>query len=73
MQEVASSIPGLERSSEVGNGSLLYILDWKIPWTGLAVCSPWGCEELNMTEHDCVVLNIHILIFFQIVFHYRLL
>ena len=26
-------------------------LAWKIPWTEEPVgCSPWGCEELDMTE-----------------------
>ena len=44
------SIPGLERSSRVGNGTHSSILAWKIPWTvepgGL---SPWGCKEPDTT------------------------
>ena len=28
------------------------ILAWRIPWMGsLAGYSPWGCKELDMTEH----------------------
>ena len=32
-------------------------LAWKIPWRSLVGCSPWGCEELDMTER----LHFHFL------------
>ena len=29
------------------------ILAWKFPWTEEPVgCSPWGCKELDTTEHE---------------------
>ena len=35
------------------------ILAWEIPWTeepgSLAVYSPWGHKELDVTEHSCMV------------------
>ena len=43
------------------------ILAWKIPWTeevqggfhSLAGYSPWGCEELDMTEHTHTHTHTH--------------
>ena len=44
-------IPGFGRSPGVGNGNILSIHAWKIPWAkGLVGYSPWGCKELDTTE-----------------------
>ena len=30
------------------------VLAWKMPWAEeLEGCSPWGCRELDTTEHTC--------------------
>ena len=38
------------------------ILAWKIQWTeelgGLH--SPWGCKELEMIEHVCILIRTHV-------------
>ena len=44
-------IPRLGRSPGVGNGIMLSIHAWKIPWAeGLVGYSPWGLKELDTTE-----------------------
>ena len=47
------SIPGSGRSPGEGNDNLLqyYYLEKSHGQRGLAGCSPWGHEELYMTEH----------------------
>ena len=47
------SIPGSGRSPGEGNGNLLSILAWKIPWAVEPgrLYSPWGRKELDTTEH----------------------
>ena len=53
------SIPGSGRSPGEGNDNHASILAWEIPWTeepgSLAVYSPWGHKELDVTEHSCMV------------------
>ena len=47
------SISGPGRSPGEGMATRSSILAWRIPWTEeLVGFSPWGCEELNSTEHD---------------------
>ena len=58
------SIPELERSPVEGNGNPLSILAWRIPWTEEAVgYSPWGCKELNVTEHSsaCIIMFVKVI------------
>ena len=53
----SGSIPGLGRFPGGGHGTILQYFAWEIPWTEkLAGYSPWGHEELDMTEvtqHMC--------------------
>ena len=46
------SISGSGRSPGEGNGNLLSILAWKIPWAVEPgrLYSPWGRKELDTTE-----------------------
>ena len=45
------SSPGLEKSPGGGNGNHFPILAWKsYRQRNLVGCSPWGCEESDMTE-----------------------
>ena len=52
MQETWVQIPELGRSPGGGNGNLLHILVWEIPWTeesgGLQSV---GSQDSDMTEH----------------------
>ena len=42
------------------------ILAWRIPWTGEpAGYSPWGCKELDMTEHACGPRKVALVVFFS--------
>ena len=45
-----SSIPVLGRYPGEGNGTLLQYSCWENPWTE-EHGSPWGHQELDMTEH----------------------
>ena len=46
------SIPGLGRSPGGGHGNAFQYscLENRHGWRSLAVCSPWGCKELDMTK-----------------------
>ena len=46
----AGSMPGSGRSSGVGNGNLLQY-SCLVGQRSLAGYSPWGCKELDTTEH----------------------
>ena len=58
------SIPGSEKSPGEGNGNRLQYsyLENSMDRGAMVGYSPWGCEELDMTEHACRgegrVLNI---------------
>ena len=55
-------IPGLGKSSGVGNGIPLSILDWKISWAEeLADYSPRGCKKSDnwVTERACMRAHTH--------------
>ena len=45
-----NSIPGSGNPLQKGKAAHSSILAWRIPWTGLAGCSPRGCKESDMTE-----------------------
>ena len=49
-QEIAGSIPGLERSPGGGNGTHSSTLAWKIPWTE----EPGGLQSMGSqrVRHD---------------------
>ena len=53
-----SSIPGLERSPELGNGNHSSILAWKIPWTGEKVGYCHGVAK-SQTQLSMHASNIH--------------
>ena len=72
------SIPGLKRSSGVGNGNPQYSClensmdrgDWRatvhrVAKSCLAGCSPWGCKESNMTEQLSTAQHIHTVIYYS--------
>ena len=48
MQETWVQIPGLGRSPGGGNGNLLHILVWKIPWTE----EPGGLQSVGSQDSD---------------------
>ena len=52
MQEPLGSIPWLGRSPGEGNGCPLQYSCLENPWTEKpgGLYSPWGCQELDMTE-----------------------
>uniref|UniRef100_A0AC11E1C8 Uncharacterized protein n=1 Tax=Ovis aries TaxID=9940 RepID=A0AC11E1C8_SHEEP len=56
------SIPGLGRSPGEGNGNLLCILAWKIPWTEEPdrLYRPWGHKESDTTEFTQMMMVMNI-------------
>ena len=56
----AGSIPGSGRYAGEGNGNLLSILAWRIPWKEepLVGYSPWGHKRVGHNNKSCITLWI---------------
>ena len=62
MQETQETwVQSLSQEDPVEKKMAIYsrVLAWKMPWAEeLEGCSPWGCRELDTTEHTCTHTRI---------------